>query len=72
MPGFEYANSKDERLDANDAVFVDIYHTSSGSLGMTAPIGTVDIYINGGTAPQPGCSGLSELLSMIYNFLTSV
>ncbi|XP_073967353.1 lipase member I-like [Choristoneura fumiferana] len=45
------------RLRATDAVFVEVVHTDfSGTraLGINEPIGTVDLFVNGGTS-QPGC-----------------
>ncbi|KAK3579098.1 hypothetical protein CHS0354_022117 [Potamilus streckersoni] len=47
------------RLDATDAIFVDVIHTDAEHLfylgfGMDSPAGTVDFYPNGGKN-QPGC-----------------
>jgi len=43
------------RLDKSDANFVDIYHTSRGSLGDSAHrTGSINVYVNGGDK-QPGC-----------------
>ncbi|EEC00284.1 lipase, putative, partial [Ixodes scapularis] len=49
--GFE-----DERLDRDDADFVDVIHSSNGvyELGMREPMGHVDFYPNGG-GDQPRC-----------------
>jgi len=45
-----------ERLDPSDADFVDVIHTSGGSLAFQDPRGHVDFYPNNGQAYQPGCS----------------
>lgn len=46
----------EERLDASDAKFVQILHTSSGTLGTPYNIGHQDWFAdNGGRAPQNGC-----------------
>ncbi|XP_054261983.1 lipoprotein lipase-like [Macrosteles quadrilineatus] len=52
-PGFDW--QKNGRLDASDASFVDIVHTSGGWAGYFDPCGHVDFYPNGGTPIQPGC-----------------
>jgi len=46
-----------ERLDKDDAIFVDVVHTASGVQGISQPIGHVDFYPNNGKSPQPGCEG---------------
>ncbi|KAM7384980.1 hypothetical protein PAMP_001084 [Pampus punctatissimus] len=49
------------RLDASDAIFVDVIHTdglpfnSKLGLGMSQPVGHIDFYPNGGEL-MPGCS----------------
>ncbi|XP_026323366.1 pancreatic triacylglycerol lipase-like [Hyposmocoma kahamanoa] len=53
-----------ERLDANDADFVDVIHTNGRLLtkigfGLPDPIGTADFYPNGGMK-QPGCVNSSN------------
>lgn len=50
------ANAPNDRLDRNDATFVEVIHTNTGSigLGITDPIGHVDIYPTYGGI-QPGC-----------------
>lgn len=63
LPNFQRFRDPDLRLDPSDAAFVDIIHTSGGTLGNYAPIGMADFYVNGGTPPQPGCGGISELAS---------
>lgn len=45
----------DDRLNANDAKFVDIIHTTNWLLGQHKPIGNIDFYPNGGNTKQPGC-----------------
>ena len=47
--------SSDYRLDASDASYVDVVHTSAGRLGTKLRAGHIDFYPNGGTS-QPGCS----------------
>ncbi|CAG9864882.1 unnamed protein product [Phyllotreta striolata] len=46
--------SVDERLNPEDAEFVDVIHTDVQLFGYAAPIGHVDFYPNGG-GHQPGC-----------------
>ena len=59
-PNFEHHN-KENRLDRNDAKFVEVLHTDAGELGIVHPIGHVDIYLNGGKT-QPDCPGwIAEL-----------
>ncbi|XP_059617748.1 uncharacterized protein LOC132262484 [Phlebotomus argentipes] len=64
LPNFQRFRDPDLRLDASDAAFVDIIHTSGGTLRSYAPIGMADFYVNGGTPPQPGCGGISELATI--------
>lgn len=42
------------RVDAGDAVYVEIIHTNGNTLGFNDPIGDTDFYPNGGSS-QPGC-----------------
>ena len=49
-----FGHNASERLDKNDAEFVDIIHTDK-ILGLDLPIGHVDFYPNGGES-QPSCS----------------
>ncbi|XP_018565994.1 endothelial lipase-like [Anoplophora glabripennis] len=51
-PLFSVFNT-DERLDSDDAQFVQVIHTST-LLGYDLPLGNADYFPNGGTA-QPGC-----------------
>lgn len=63
-------------LMKNDADFVDIIHTSMiidsefqisdmihGRFGMSQLVGSIDFLPNGGTSPQPDCSGLMSACS---------
>lgn len=47
--------SKDNKLDASDAKFVDVIHTNALIQGKIERCGHVDFYMNGGII-QPGCS----------------
>lgn len=47
--------SAEYRLDASDAKYVQILHTSSGYLGTSIKSGHADFYANGGTVPQRNC-----------------
>uniref|UniRef100_A0A1B0BCD7 Lipase domain-containing protein n=1 Tax=Glossina palpalis gambiensis TaxID=67801 RepID=A0A1B0BCD7_9MUSC len=49
------------RLDENDAQFVQVLHTSSGTLGTSVKCGHADFYPNGGTVPQPNCQQSSQI-----------
>lgn len=42
------------RLNKNDAKYVEVIHTNGRCLGMKKAIGTADFYVNGGEE-QPGC-----------------
>ena len=48
-------SSPSERLDKSDAQYVEVIHTSAGSLGFLDPIGHADFFVNGGMN-QPGCN----------------
>ena len=56
-----YSVTDDDRLDRSDARFVDIVHTAGHWVGTTRPSGHVDIWPNGGSAPQPGCENKESL-----------
>lgn len=45
---------KDNRLDVSDADYVEVVHTTAGSIGFAEPIGKADFYPNYGKS-QPGC-----------------
>ena len=45
-----------ERLNSDDALFVDVIHTDGGSVAFLEPQGHVDFYPNGGIRKQVGCS----------------
>lgn len=60
-----YSFSSDYRLGPEDADFVDVIHTSAGTLGFGEPIGHADFYPNGGVAKQPGCKGIVEILGHV-------
>ncbi|CAG7786939.1 unnamed protein product, partial [Allacma fusca] len=53
-PMFE-GEPPDETIDPQDGEYVEIFHTSGGKLGVWNPHGHVDIYVNKGHSPQPGC-----------------
>lgn len=56
-PMFEHPEVAEmSRLAPLDAQHVDVYHSNILVYGFTAPIGTIDFYINGGLV-QPGCNG---------------
>lgn len=48
-----------QRLSSEDATFVYVIHTDGGGLGFMRCLGHVDVFPNGGLAPQPGCRILS-------------
>lgn len=43
------------RLDESDARFVQVMHTSAGTLGTDKKCGHADFYPNGGSSPQSNC-----------------
>lgn len=49
-----YNRWPDDRLDKDDAYYVEVMHTNGGTLGFMDPIGYSDFYPNGGQS-QPGC-----------------
>lgn len=58
-PGFETLPIiQKDHLDESDADFVDVIHTSAGTLGYKSCVGHVDFFPNSGKAPQPGCNEL--------------
>lgn len=48
-------NDDSNSLAYSDAQNVIAIHTDGGVFGMLRPLGTIDFYVNGGTALQPGC-----------------
>ncbi|XP_051156085.1 inactive pancreatic lipase-related protein 1-like isoform X2 [Leptopilina boulardi] len=62
LPGFHIFATEKERLDPSDANFVDVIHSCGGVLGFLQPLGHIDFYPNAGTAVQPGCCCIPELL----------
>lgn len=46
-----------ERINTDDAQLVEVTHTNGGALGMHAPLGHIDFYVNGGKI-QHGCGTL--------------
>ncbi|XP_024939113.1 pancreatic triacylglycerol lipase isoform X2 [Cephus cinctus] len=62
LPGIHIFTTEEGRLDASDAEFVDIIHSCGGVLGFLQPLGQVDFYPNGGTAVQPGCCCIPEVM----------
>ena len=50
-----FSNSPSDRLSANDALEVDVYHYDDGFLGLAGQHGHFDVYVNGG-ASQPGAA----------------
>ncbi|RZF37937.1 hypothetical protein LSTR_LSTR005437 [Laodelphax striatellus] len=67
LPGYEIADAP-EILDKDDAVLVDVIHTTAGTSGIFKPIGHADFYPNGGVN-QPGCDGFSP---NITNYIESI
>ncbi|XP_058454770.1 phospholipase A1-like [Malaya genurostris] len=53
LPLFSIHNPEN-RVDVEDAEYVEVIHTSGGLLGFLEPVGTADYYPNGGQK-QPGC-----------------
>ncbi|XP_014472007.1 PREDICTED: pancreatic triacylglycerol lipase [Dinoponera quadriceps] len=62
LPGFHMFASEKTRLDPTDALFVDVIHSCGGMLGFLQPLGKVDFYPNAGTAIQPGCCCVPEVM----------
>jgi len=54
-PLFSLPIARQNKLNHQDAYFVDIYHTNQGSLGDSERnTGHINVFINGGSL-QPGC-----------------
>lgn len=62
---YPYLEHPNERLDKDDAYFVDVIHTNGRGLGMMTAIGDVDFYPNGGMQ-QPGCGSCKVLRSFSF------
>jgi hypothetical protein len=65
MPFFATV-SKDRKLDASDADFVDVIHTNALLEGKMEASGDVDFYVNGGII-QPGCWSDPSKVDNWYN-----
>lgn len=52
------------RLSSGDATFVDVIHTDGGKLGHSSVLGHIDFYPNGGSAPQPGCILMRDIIDV--------
>ncbi|CAI6349237.1 unnamed protein product [Macrosiphum euphorbiae] len=65
-PGYEIIPVHLPHLSKNDARFVDIIHTSGGTIGYHKSIGHADFFPNSGSAPQPGCFSLFKLLDFMH------
>ncbi|XP_017755945.1 PREDICTED: pancreatic lipase-related protein 2-like [Eufriesea mexicana] len=73
LPGFHLLTSDKTRLDPTDAIFVDIIHSCGGILGYLQPLGSADFYPNAGTAIQPGCCCIPEVIgNMLFIYLVCV
>lgn len=66
MPLFITADT-DNKLDATDAQFVDVYHTNSLVQGKMEKCGHVDFYLNGGIL-QPGEKIKCKSMRITKNF----
>lgn len=55
------------RLDCDDAIFVDVFHTDTGSFGYKGDCGDIDIYFNGGVS-QPGAAAAGGFLTLAITF----
>ncbi|XP_018299881.1 pancreatic triacylglycerol lipase isoform X3 [Mycetomoellerius zeteki] len=72
LPGFHIFASEKTRLDPTDAVFVDVIHSCGGVLGFLQPLGKADFYPNAGTAIQPGCCCVPELMGKVFPLLVDL
>ncbi|XP_068086401.1 phospholipase A1 2 [Anabrus simplex] len=62
LPGFQFYENSEGRLDDTDAHFVQVIHTCSGALGYSSALGHADFYPNGGSPLQPGCCCVPEVV----------
>lgn len=68
LPGFHLLTTDKTRLDSTDALFVDIIHSCGGVLGFLQPLGSADFYPNAGTAVQPGCCCIPEVVGKVHSY----
>lgn len=52
-------NDNNKKLDASDAMFVDVLHTNALEKGKLETCGDIDFFANGGMT-QPGCRSTAE------------
>lgn len=65
-----FSNSPADRLAADDAYEVDVYHYDDDFLGLPGQHGQFDVYVNGGSS-QPGCTDnvnamFQAMITMIF------
>lgn len=66
QPLFTKSNT-DRRLDSTDADYVQVIHTTGGTISISYPCGHADFYPNSGT-DQPGCD--DKILGFVGKFHT--
>lgn len=52
-------NSPEDRLDINDAYYVDVIHTNGDKNGILRSMGNIDFFPNGGKS-QPNCPKVQD------------